>query len=114
LNPKNTKINFLFVFLFLFFYPQEKKELTIMRTKKFWERRFHSVESGANNVLFIRTSLPHPEALVEHIVAATAAGGGQSARYILRLVPILGTCKAALRIRRHFGADPDPRIRTSD
>ena len=87
-----------------------------MRTKKFWERRFHSVESGANNVLFIRTSLPHPETLVEHIVAATAAGGGQSARYILRLVPILGTCKAALRIRRHFGADPDPdpRIRTSD
>jgi tRNA acetyltransferase TAN1 len=70
-----------------------------MRTKKFWERRFHSVESGANNVLFIRTSLPHPEALVEHIVAATAAGGGQSARFILRLVPILGTCKAVLGIR---------------
>jgi hypothetical protein len=31
-------------------------------------------------------------------------------------VPILGTCKAVLGIRWHFGADPDPdpRIRTSD
>jgi hypothetical protein len=31
---------------------------------------------------------------VEHIVGAMAAGGEQRARFILRLVPVLGTCKA--------------------
>jgi tRNA acetyltransferase TAN1 len=64
-----------------------------MRTKTSSERRFQSVESGANNVLFIRTSLERPEALVEKIVSGIAGGGEQRARYILRLVPILGTCK---------------------
>ena len=63
-----------------------------MSTKKPSERRFQSLESGANNVLFIRTSLRQPEAVVERIVGAAA--GKQQARFILRLVPILGTCKA--------------------
>ena len=65
-----------------------------MRTKKSSERRFQSLESGANKVLFIRTSLKQPEAIVERIIGQITEEGEQKARYILRLVPVLGTCKA--------------------
>ena len=58
------------------------------------ERRFQQVESGANNCIFIKTSLDSPDKLVDHIITDIVQTKTQKSRFILRLLPILGTCKA--------------------
>ena len=58
------------------------------------ERRFQQVESGANNCIFIKTTLEHPDKLVDNIITDIIETKTQKSRFILRLLPILGTCKA--------------------
>ncbi|NXN92783.1 THUM1 protein, partial [Rhinopomastus cyanomelas] len=57
-------------------------------------RRFQSVESGANNVVFIRTQGIEPEDLVHHILKDMHTTKKKKTRVILRMLPISGTCKA--------------------
>ncbi|KAM7149652.1 THUMP domain-containing protein 1 [Molossus nigricans] len=59
-------------------------------------RRFQSVESGANNVVFIRTLGIEPEKLVHHILQDVYKTKKKKTRVILRMLPISGTCKAFL------------------
>ncbi|KAM5227718.1 THUMP domain-containing protein 1 [Ctenodactylus gundi] len=59
-------------------------------------RRFQSVESGANNVVFIRTLGIEPEKLVHHILQDMYKTKKKKTRVILRMLPISGTCKAFL------------------
>ena len=56
-------------------------------------RRFQSVESGANNVVFIRTLGIEPEKLVRHILQDMYKTKKKKTRVILRMLPISGTCK---------------------
>lgn len=57
-------------------------------------KRFLVVESGAKNVIFIRTQLENPVELAEKIVADIQRTKQQQCRFLIRLVPIEVTCKA--------------------
>eukprot|EP00088_Acartia_fossae_P038864 TRINITY_DN4033_c0_g1_i11.p1 TRINITY_DN4033_c0_g1~~TRINITY_DN4033_c0_g1_i11.p1 ORF type:complete len:341 (-),score=110.55 TRINITY_DN4033_c0_g1_i11:52-1074(-) len=66
--------------------------LQVVNTKE--ERRFTRVDSGANNCIFIKTTLEDPCSIVSSIVEDVSVNKVNKARYILRLVPVIGTCKA--------------------
>lgn len=72
-----------------------KKEVSQLRasTGK-QERRFQALDSGANNVLFIRTVNLEPDKLVHHILADLHTTKKKKSRVILRMLPVSGTCKA--------------------
>ncbi|XP_005405083.1 PREDICTED: THUMP domain-containing protein 1 [Chinchilla lanigera] len=65
-------------------------------------RRFQSVESGANNVVFIRTLGIEPEKLVYHILQDVYKTKKRKTRVILRMLPISGTCKAFLEDMKKY------------
>ncbi|XP_010001609.1 PREDICTED: THUMP domain-containing protein 1 [Chaetura pelagica] len=65
-------------------------------------RRFQSVESGANNVVFIRTQGIEPENLVHHILQDMHATKKKKTRVILRMLPVSGTCKAFIEDMKKF------------
>ncbi|CAI9616331.1 unnamed protein product [Staurois parvus] len=72
-----------------------KKEVDQIRTST--EKnlcRFQSVESGANNVVFIRTLNVEPEKLVHHILKDLFTTKKKKTRVILRMLPVTGTCRA--------------------
>jgi len=73
---------------------KEKKGLAAVKAKGFAARRFQSVDSGANNCIFIKTTLSNPCEIVENLIEEIVRTGSQRSRFILRLIPILGTCKA--------------------
>jgi len=73
---------------------KEKASLQAANDKPKTERRFQQVESGANNCVFIKTSIDAPGKLVEAIVNDLNETKVQKCRFILRMLPILGTCKA--------------------
>ncbi|KAM5153178.1 THUMP domain-containing protein 1 [Mantella aurantiaca] len=56
--------------------------------------RFRSVDSGANNVVFIKTLNIEPEKLVHHILKDLYTTKKKKTRVILRMLPVTGTCKA--------------------
>ncbi|XP_078521218.1 THUMP domain-containing protein 1 [Lissotriton helveticus] len=65
-------------------------------------RRFQSIESGANNVIFIRTHKIEPEKLVHYILKDLYTTKKQKSRVILRMLPFSGTCKAFLEdMKKH-------------
>lgn len=58
------------------------------------ERRFQALESGANNVIFIRTQNLESDKLVHHILSDLHTTKKKKSRVILRMLPVTGTCKA--------------------
>ncbi|XP_009871978.1 PREDICTED: THUMP domain-containing protein 1, partial [Apaloderma vittatum] len=66
------------------------------------QRRFQSVESGANNVIFIRTLGIEPENLVHHILKDMHTTKKLKTRVIRRMLPISGTCKAFLEDMKKY------------
>ncbi|XP_061455919.1 THUMP domain-containing protein 1 [Rhineura floridana] len=80
-----------------------KKEVDQIRTSTEQKlRRFQSVESGANNVVFIRTLGVEPEKLVHHILRDMHATKKKKTRVILRMLPVSGTCKAFLEDMKQY------------
>lgn len=72
-----------------------KKEVDQIRTSTEKNlRRFQSIDSGANNVVFIKTLNVEPEKLVHHILKDLYATKKKKTRVILRMLPVTGTCKA--------------------
>ncbi|KAL7845115.1 hypothetical protein AOLI_G00233070 [Acnodon oligacanthus] len=72
-----------------------KKEVTeIQSSSKKRQRRFQAVDSGANNVVFIRTHDIDPEKLVHHILQDLHKTKKKKSRVILRMLPVSGTCRA--------------------
>ncbi|XP_072275157.1 THUMP domain-containing protein 1 [Pyxicephalus adspersus] len=72
-----------------------KKEVDQIRTSTEKNlRRFQSMESGANNVVFIRTLNVDPEKLVHYILKDLYTTKKKKTRVILRMLPVTGTCKA--------------------
>ncbi|CAI5681041.1 unnamed protein product [Oreochromis niloticus] len=72
-----------------------KKEVAQLRaseTKQ--ERRFQALDSGANNVIFIRTQNIESDKLVHHILSDLHTTKKKKSRVILRMLPVTGTCKA--------------------
>ncbi|NWR63427.1 THUM1 protein, partial [Bucorvus abyssinicus] len=80
-----------------------KKEVSQIRASTEQRlRRFQSVESGANNVVFIRTRGIEPENLVHHILKDMHATKKKKTRVILRMLPISGTCKAFMEDMKKY------------
>ena len=73
---------------------KEKEILKVQANKSETERRFQVIESGIQNVLFVRTTVEDPVALVTEILKDIAATNTQKSRHLIRLVPIEKTCKA--------------------
>merc|ERR1719422_153977 len=73
---------------------KEKESLKAISEKKPSERRFQRGESGANNCIFIKTTLDSPDDIVEEIIKDIEKTQVQKCRFVLRMLPILGTCKA--------------------
>ncbi|XP_051940393.1 THUMP domain-containing protein 1 isoform X2 [Hippocampus zosterae] len=72
-----------------------KKEVTQLRAYDgSQQRRFQALESGANNVIFIRTRNLESDKLVHHILADLHATKKKKTRLILRMLPVTGTCRA--------------------
>lgn len=59
-------------------------------------KRFQVVETGASNCIFIKTNLPSPEELTNAIIKDLSTTKVQKTRHVLRLLPIMATCKANL------------------
>jgi len=73
---------------------REKMALDEVAAKEGVERRFQVVDSGVQNLVFIRTTVESPVELAESIMKEVQASGTQISRYLLRLVPVEVTCKA--------------------
>ena len=58
------------------------------------DRRFQNVKTGAKNCLFIKTVLDDPAAITERIFTDLAINMVQKSRHALRMLPVIGTCKA--------------------
>ncbi|XP_029006747.1 THUMP domain-containing protein 1 [Betta splendens] len=58
------------------------------------ERRFQALDSGANNIIFIRTQNLEPDKLVHHILSDLHSTKKKKSRVILRMLPVSGTCRA--------------------
>ncbi|XP_028263604.1 THUMP domain-containing protein 1 [Parambassis ranga] len=58
------------------------------------QRRFQALDSGANNVIFIRTQNLESDKLVHHILSDLHTTKKKKSRVILRMLPVTGTCKA--------------------
>lgn len=71
-----------------------KKEVAQLKKTGKGERRFQALDSGANNVVFIRTHNVEPDKLVHHILSDLHATKKKKSRVILRMLPVSGTCKA--------------------
>lgn len=73
-----------------------KKEIEALKAQTQC-KRFQVVDSGAKNVLFIRTTLENPVELAEKIMADIQRTKQQQSRFLIRLVPIEVTCKAFVK-----------------
>ena len=73
---------------------KEKTALDKVAGKEGTERRFQVVDSGVQNLVFIRTTVESPVELAESIMKEVQSSGTQISRYLLRLVPVEVTCKA--------------------
>ncbi|XP_013188901.1 THUMP domain-containing protein 1 homolog [Amyelois transitella] len=76
-----------------------KREVESMKKdsqKSLKHKRFQVVETGASNCIFIKTNLPSPEELTNAIIKDLYVTKIQKTRHVMRLLPIMGTCKANL------------------
>ncbi|KAJ3614304.1 hypothetical protein NHX12_017878 [Muraenolepis orangiensis] len=71
-----------------------KKEVAQLKKTGKGEKRFQALDSGANNVVFIRTHNVEPDKLVHHILSDLHTTKKKKSRVILRMLPVSGTCKA--------------------
>lgn len=76
------------------------------------ERRFQALESGANNVVFIRTHNLESDKLVHHILTDLHTSKKKKSRVILRMLPVTGTCRAFQEdMMRYLGTFLEPWFR---
>lgn len=76
-----------------------KREVDTMKRdsqKSLRHKRFQVVETGASNCIFVKTNLPSPEKLTTAIISDLFTTKTQKTRHVLRLLPIMATCKANL------------------
>lgn len=74
-----------------------KEVQTLKDTAAKGERRFQNSQTGAKNCIFIKTTLDDPAGLAHEIFTDLLRTRVQKCRYALRLLPVVGTCKANLK-----------------
>ncbi|KAK7868704.1 hypothetical protein R5R35_008230 [Gryllus longicercus] len=70
------------------------KEISNLKQGPNKQWRFNMIESGANNCVFIKTTLPDPTELAYSIMTDIDTTKKQRSRFLLRLIPVETTCKA--------------------
>ncbi|XP_022091488.1 THUMP domain-containing protein 1-like [Acanthaster planci] len=79
---------------------REVAEMKQKREQK--EMRFEAINSGAKNVIFIRTQLVDPTELVHHIMTDIANTQTCKSCHIMRMLPVSVTCRASIEdISKH-------------
>ncbi|XP_012283361.1 THUMP domain-containing protein 1 homolog [Orussus abietinus] len=73
---------------------KELDELKAVSKKDVSQKRFQVVDTGAKNVIFIRSSLPNPLEVVSTIIKELDETKKQHTRFLLRILPIEVVCKA--------------------
>lgn len=58
-------------------------------------RRFQAVDTKTNNCIFIKTTLERPDELLSVFMSDIAATGITKSRFILKIFPVMGTCRAS-------------------
>jgi len=58
------------------------------------ERQFQAVDTKTSNCIFIKTTLAYPDELVTKLLSDVMDTGRTKARFILKIFPVLGTCRA--------------------
>lgn len=58
------------------------------------ERQFQAVDTKTSNCIFIKTTLDNPDELVTKLLSDVSKTGKTKARFILKIFPVLGTCRA--------------------
>ena len=72
-----------------------KKEVTALKKDmRSEERRFQVVRSGSNNCVFVKTTIERPDELVHTIFTDVQKTQTSKSRFILRLQPVIASCKA--------------------
>ncbi|XP_036400354.1 THUMP domain-containing protein 1 [Megalops cyprinoides] len=90
---------------------KEVKQIRSSTQKR--ERRFQALDSGANNVVFIRTQNIDPDKLVHHILQDLYTTKKKKSRVILRMLPVSGTCKAFIEdMEKYLGTFLEPWFKT--
>ena len=56
--------------------------------------RLQDVDTSTNNCVFVRTTLDHPDDLLAKFLSDVHATRVSKTRFILRIFPVLGTCRA--------------------
>ncbi|XP_051877155.1 THUMP domain-containing protein 1 [Pristis pectinata] len=86
---------------------KEVKQISASTQKQL--RRFQALDSGANNVVFIRTHDIEPDKLVHHILKDLHTTKKKKTRAILRMLPVSGSCKAFMEeIPKYFETFLEP------
>lgn len=70
---------------------------TLKDNKAAGQHRFQNSQTGTKNCIFIKTTLDDPAALAHAIFIDLLQTKLQKSRYALRLLPVVGTCKANLK-----------------
>ncbi|XP_038064339.1 THUMP domain-containing protein 1-like [Patiria miniata] len=81
-----------------------RKEVAQMKQKQAEKKtRFEAINSGANNVIFIRTKfIPDPTELVQHILTDISTTQTCKSCHIMRMLPVNVTCRATIEdITKH-------------
>ncbi|GLV43830.1 uncharacterized protein CBL_11590 [Carabus blaptoides fortunei] len=68
------------------------REISSLKSEKL--KRFQAIDSGAKNVIFIKTTIERPVELVLEIISDIILSKQQKTRFLYRLLPIEVTCKA--------------------
>ncbi|XP_076326406.1 THUMP domain-containing protein 1 [Tachypleus tridentatus] len=71
-----------------------EKELQALQKTNKTERRFQQVDTNVKNCLFIETKVTDPCQLVSTILKDIRSTQKQKTRYLLRMIPVLATCRA--------------------
>lgn len=70
------------------------QELASLKREQKQDRKFQVADSGAKNVVFIRSTVPSPVKLAYSIVKDISETKLQQTKVLIRLIPIEVTCKA--------------------
>ncbi|XP_053712971.1 THUMP domain-containing protein 1 [Synchiropus splendidus] len=70
-----------------------KKEVAKLQSTK-QEQRFMAMDSGANNIIFIRTHNIESDKLIHYIFSDLHGTKKKKTRHVLRMIPVTGTCRA--------------------
>ncbi|XP_050410082.2 THUMP domain-containing protein 1 [Patella vulgata] len=81
------------------------KEVGAIKETKSTERRFQRLESKTKNCIFIKTTLESPTELAEKLFQNLYDTKTQRSRYVMRLFPVEGTCKAVLDEIKKLGGN---------